>query len=164
MENKSINGNNTTTMSENIWYPIYDKNGKIIMAQKTSDGVTITVPATTEILKTIKKQMEANEIAKKIFEKVSVDNENIIAYLYLLLDQYINFLESKNLDYLINMMKRLEESNHIDTNNISFINRLRTTYSSKDNEGFNDVLEQFELYNMEYFSGFYITEQSIKSH
>lgn len=154
----------TSNTSENIWYLIYDENTKTTMAQKRANGTTITVPATTEILKTIKKQMEANEIAKKIFEKVSVDNENIIAYLYLLLDQYINFLESNNLDYLINMMMRLEESNHIDANNISFINRLRTTYSSKDNEGFNDVLEQFELYNMEYFSGFYITGQSIKSH
>lgn len=154
----------TSNTSENIWYLIYDENTKTTMAQKRANGTTITVPATTEILKTIKKQMEANEIAKKIFEKVGIDNENIVAYLYLILDQYINFLESNNLDYLINMMKKLEESTHIDNNNAAFITKLRTSYESKDNESFNDILEQFESYNTEYFSKFYNMEQSIKSH
>lgn len=156
--------NENSTKSENIWYLIYDENTKITMAQKTSNGITITVPATTEILKTIKKQMEANEISKKIFEKVGIDNENIIAYLYLILDQYINFLESDNLDYLINMMKKLEESTEIDSTNVSFINKLRTSFQSKDGETFNDLLEQFKTYNTEYFSKFYNMEQSIKSH
>lgn len=155
---------NNTTISENIWYLTYDENTKITMAQKRANGITITVPATTEILKIIKKQMEANQNAKKIFEKVSIDNENIIAYIYLLLDQYINFLESDNLNYLINMMKKLEESAHIDATNVSFINKLRTSYQSKDNENFNDVLEQFEFYNAEYFSKFYNMENSVKAH
>lgn len=156
--------NDKKTMSENIWYLIYDENTKITMAQKRANGITITVPATTEILKTIKLQMEANLIAKKIFEKISIDNENIIAYLYLLLDQYINFLEADNLDYLINMMKKLEESSHIDADNISFINKLRTSYQLHDNENFNDLLEQFGNYNIKYFSKFYNTEQSAKAH
>ena len=154
----------TSNTSENIWYLIYDENTKTTMAQKRANGTTITVPATTEILKTIKKQMEANEMAKNIFKKVGIDNENIVAYLYLILDQYINFLESDNLDYLINMMKKLEESAHIDTINVSFINKLRTSYESKDNESFNDILEQFESYNTEYFSKFYNMEQSVKVH
>lgn len=156
--------NENSTKSENIWYLIYDENTKTTMAQKTSNGITITVPATTEILKTIKKQMEANEISKKIFEKVGIDNENIIAYLYLILDQYINFLESDNLDYLINMMKKLEESTEIDSTNVSFINKLRTSFQSKDGETFNDLLEQFETYNTEYFSKFYNMENSVKAH
>ena len=156
--------NENSTKSENIWYLIYDENTKTTIAQKTSNGITITVPATTEILMTIKKQIEANQNAKKIFEKVGIDNENIIAYLYLLLDQYINFLEYDNLDYLINMMKKLEESPHIDSTNISFINKLRLYFQSKDSENFNDILEQFESYNTEYFSKFYNMEQAIKSH
>lgn len=156
--------NENSTKSENIWYLIYDENTKTTIAQKTSNGITITVPATTEILMTIKKQIEANQNAKKIFEKVGIDNENIIAYLYLLLDQYINFLEYDNLDYLINMMKKLEESPHIDSTNISFINKLRIYFQSKDSENFNDILEQFESYNTEYFSKFYNMEQAIKSH
>lgn len=155
---------NNATMSENLWYIIYDENTKITMAQKTSKGVTITVPATTEILKIIKKQMEANINVKKIFEKVSTDNENVIAYLYLLLDQYINFLEADNLDYLINMMKELEESAHIDANNVSFINKLRTSFQSNDTEIFYNILEQFESYNAEYFSKFYNMEQYVKAH
>lgn len=156
--------NDKKTMSENIWYLIYDEDTKITMAQKRANGITITVPATTEILKTIKLQMEANLIAKKIFEKISIDNENIIAYLYLLLDQYINFLEADNLDYLINMMQKLEESTHIDADNISYINKLRTSYQLHDNENFNDLLEQFGNYNAKYFSKFYNTEQSVKAH
>lgn len=151
----------THTQSENIWYLIYDENNNVMMAQRTSNGVTIKVPATTEILKMIKKQMEANAEAKKIFEKVSPNNEHIIAYLYLLLDQYIDFLESDNLSYLINMMQQLEKSEHIDNNNTTFINRLRISYQEKDSENFNDILEQFEAYNYEYFNQFY-KENTIK--
>lgn len=156
--------NSTNTKSENIWYLIYYEDTKTTMAQKTSNGITITVPATTEILKTIKMQVEANANAKKIFEKVSIDNENIVAYLYLLLDQYINFLESDNLDYLINLMKELEKSTKIDSTNASFINKIRKSYESKDNESFNDLLEQFESYNNTFFSEFYNMKQPSKAH
>lgn len=156
--------NSTNTKTENIWYLIYNEDTQTTMAQKTSNGITITIPATTEILKTIKMQVEANANAKKIFENVSIDNENIVAYLYLLLDQYINFLESDNLDYLINMMKQLEESAHIDATNASFINKIRKSYESKDNESFNDLLEQFERYNTTFFSEFYNMEQPSKAH
>ena len=163
-ENQPMNDNQVNEQSENIWYPIYEENSNMMMAQKTSNGVTIKVPATTEILKTIKKQMEVNTEFKKIFQKVSIDNEHIIAYLYLALDQHINFLEQDNLSYLINMMKQLEQSTHIDPNNIAYINQLRTSYQTKDIENFNDILEQFKDYNKDYFSQFYNKENTVKSH
>lgn len=159
-----MKNNPNNTQSENIWYLIYDENTKEMMAQKTSNGTTIKIPATTEILKIIKKQMEANIEAKKIFHKVDLNNKHILAYLYLLLDQYINFLESDNLNYLINLMQQLEKSEHIDSNNISYINKLRISYQSKDIENFNDLLEQFETYNSNYFNQFYNLETPIKSH
>ena len=157
-----INPNNAH--SENIWYLIYDENTKEMMAQKTSNGTTIKIPATTEILKIIKKQMEANIEAKKIFHKVDLNSEHILAYLYLLLDQYINFLESDNLNYLIKLMQQLEKSEHIDSNNISYINKLRISYQTRDIENFNNILEQFETYNSNYFNQFYKLENPIKSH
>lgn len=151
---------NITTKQKNIWYLSTDQSS---VQRVSNNGTIITLPVTTESLNEIKTQMEATQNAKKIFENVSIDNENIIAYLYLLLDQYINFLEFDNLNYLINMMKQLEESTYVDANNASFINKLRISYDT-DIYAFYDVLEEFKNYNMAYLSKFYNAETSVKSH
>lgn len=148
-----------------IWYIINDKDGNT-MAQKrfntTSETKQITVPLSKEILEVIKKQIEANKIFNA-FQKINNDDTNIIGYLNLILDDYVNFLDTYSLSQLIGRLKAIEESNYLDSQNIIYVGQLRTNLESKDIESFYDILEQFQSHNKQYFDSVCEKQENAKA-
>ena len=158
---------------QGIW--CIDKDAQNI-ALKFSGNKTIRVPATKEILETIKKQIEANKIFTS-FKQLNPEDENIIGYLNLILDDYVNYLDYNNLNDLASIMKQIKQSNKIDLQNATFIEMLRINLETRikleksnqeksDNlDSFYNIFEQFQTYNKSYFVESYIDNKpSTKTH
>ena len=162
-ENQTMNGNIEHEYPKGIWckgiWCIDNTNPN--MALKISGEKIIKVPLTKEILEEIKRQIEANKLFK-FFQQVNINNEHIIGYLNLILDDYVNFLDTDNLNNLIIEMTKLEKVDHIDTTNILYITKLRTCLETNKTETFYETLEQFQNYNQKYFTNAFLSENSIK--
>lgn len=144
-----MTNNQTNKYPENIWYIVYDETNNNMMAQRTSNGITITVPATKEILEEIKKQMEAHKIFNA-FQKKNVNDEHIIGYLNLILDDYINHLDTNSINNLIAKMKQISEV--VDYQNTTYITQLITNLAQNNTDDFYETLEQFQSHNASYFA------------
>jgi len=147
--------NQTNKYPQGIWH-INENNEN--EASKTFNGKTITVPLTTEILEEMKRQIEADKIFKA-FQQVSNENEHIIGYLNLILDDYINFLDQNNLMLLINKMKQIEVTDYIDSQNSFYVNQLRTSLEIQNIDNFYEILEQFQAHNAPYFAKLFSNQE-----
>jgi hypothetical protein len=80
-------------------------------------------------------------------KKVKSDDSNIIGYLNLILDDYINFFDFEELASLIEKMKEIVLSSQIDIKNATNIQTLIGNLNNGDIESFYDSLEEFQKYN-----------------
>lgn len=155
-----MDSNLTNTYPTGVW--CIDQNNPN-MAIRNSNGKTIKVPATKEILKEIKKQIEANKVFQA-FQTINIKDEGIIGYLNVILRDYINYLDSDNLTLLINEMQELEQVDHIDTQNAFYIKNMSNHLKNKNTDEFEETLEQFQIYNQEYLTNAFSNEQAAKRH
>lgn len=164
-----MNDNFTLNYPNNVWcINEHEPN----MAIKNSYGTIIKVPLTKEILEEQKKQIKANSIFEEINQKISLNNEHIIGYIYLIIDDYLNYLYPTNLNKLINIMKQLEEKKHINEENTNYIKQLRinlekrlsSNITEEELNQFYDIFDSFENYNYEYFMNSFSKETSTLKH
>lgn len=99
----------------------------------------------------IKKQKEA-DLFFKAFNKADNHDENIIGYLNVILDDYINYLEDTKLNILINKMEELENSSVIDVQNSMFLKNFGQSLKTSNFDDFLDCLDSFQEYNASYFA------------
>lgn len=151
-----MNTNLINEYPKNIW--CIDKNNSNIAIKQTNTK-TIKVPITTEILEEIKKQIEASLIFKA-FQKVTPEDKNLIGYINLILNDYINFLDEDTLNKLIIELKKMEQSNQLDNQNNLYLNNMIHSLEINDRENFEELLEQFSNYNQNHF----FEEQTTKKH
>lgn len=85
------------------------------------------LPITDEIQLEILKQEEAFKIFKA-FLMVDNQDKNIVNYLNLILEDYINYLDRKNLRILFNRMSELEKLDIINIQDILYNNELKTYF------------------------------------
>lgn len=106
------------------------------------------LPITEEIITEIKKQEEAAKIFNA-FQLVDDNDENIINYLELILEDYINYLNKNDFSKLIKRIKKLEKLDIIDAKHILCHNQLDTYFVIDDLNTISDnsieLLEQEEL-------------------
>lgn len=140
MENKVINN-----IPEGLWFLDDDD-----MACRYSKGNLVKLPATTDILEEIKRQVEAAEVFKA-FQSIDIKDEYILGYLNVILRDYVNFLGVDNTNLLINKMNLLRDENVIDEKNAIFMTSLGNCIKTNEMENFDELLEQFSSYNQPYF-------------
>lgn len=133
---------------QGIW--CLDKENENMAVKIVNATKTIKVPVTTEILEEIKKQIEAEKLFIA-FCQLNNEDENIIGYLDLMLNDYINFLTPENKNILINKMAEIKLSSRIDNQNISHLHNLETSLKENDIETFYDTLDEFHTYNIPLF-------------
>lgn len=133
---------------QGIW--CLDKTNPDMAVKVVGANKIISVPVTTEILGEIKKQIEAEKIFMA-FSQLNNEEENIIGYLDLILNDYINFLTPDSKNVLINKMKEIELSSQIDNQNIFHLKNLETGLKENDIEKFYDALDEFHTYNVPLF-------------
>lgn len=133
---------------QGVW--CFDKENENMAVKVVNNTKTIKVPVTTEILEEIKKQIEAEKLFIA-FCQLNNEDENIIGYLDLMLNDYINFLTPENKNILINKMKEIELSSRLDNQNISHLHNLETNLKENDIEAFYDNLDDFHTYNIPLF-------------
>ena len=113
--------------------------------------------------KEIKKQKEA-DLFFKAFDKVDINDLNIIGYLNVILDDYVNYLDNDAKNLLLTKMEMLENSNIIDVNNSMYLKKLSSSLKSNDIDVFLDELELFQEYNAVYFNTILDNKESNARH
>lgn len=91
------------------------------------------LPITEEITYELTKQIEASKIFKA-FMLVNDNDENIINYIELILEDYVNFLSKADYKSLVKRIKKLEELDILDARNILYLNQLDTYFILETNE------------------------------
>ena len=131
MDNKSC----TNKHQYGLWN--IDKNKSIVYRVCDKCGYKLNLPITEEIVMEITKQEEASKIFKA-FQSVDNNDDNIINYLELILEDYVNYLSKDDYKNLIRRIKKLEELDIIDAKNILYLQKL-DTYFVIDNEDDNNI-------------------------
>lgn len=102
------------------------------------------LPITNEILDEINKQEEASKLLKA-FLMVSDDDTNLLNYIDLIIDDYVNYLSKEDFKSLVKRVKELEEKNIIDAKNIIYLNQLETYFvvnSIEEENPFNLIINE----------------------
>ena len=107
--------------------------------------------ATEEFHQQVSKQKEAN-LFLEAFQMVDNNDEHIIGYLNVILDDYLSFLGKDALSLLITRMEILGKDDKLDMQNAIYINYLHQYLRLNNFESFRDTLEQFQEYNAAYFA------------
>lgn len=107
--------------------------------------------ATEEYHQEIKKQKEA-ALFLQAFQVVENQDEHVIGYLNVILDDYVNYLGRDSLNLLIAKMESLGTSDKLDVQNAVFVIQLQQFLRLNNMEAFQDGLEQFQKYNAPYFA------------
>lgn len=122
------------------------------MACRTCEkcGYTEKFVATDEFKRQVTRQKEA-KLFFEAFQKTSNDDEHIIGYLNVILDDYLSYLGKDALNLLITRMEILGKNDKLDMQNAVYINYLHQYLRLNNSEAFLDTLEQFQEYNNAYF-------------
>ena len=91
------------------------------------------LPITEEIQIEVQKQEEAVKIFKA-FQMIDNQDENMVNYLNLIIEDYINYLDRKSLRILIAKMHELEQLDIINIQDILYNNELKTYFEIESNE------------------------------
>lgn len=119
-----------------------DREKKIVWRTCEKCQFTRELPITSEVTMQIKKQEEAARIFKA-FQLVKDEDINIINYLEIILEDYINYLNKEDFKTLIKRIKYLEKLDIIDAQNILYLNQL-DTYFTLDNLDLNTTIDAFD--------------------
>ena len=98
-----------------------------------------TLPITDEIKKEVEMQNLASKLLKA-FLMVSDDDANLLNYIDLIIDDYVNYLSKEDFRSLVKRVKELEENDIIDAKNVIFLNKLETYFVVNSNEEDDDNL------------------------
>ena len=128
---------------EGIWIINEEENGafRIMNGEKSVD-----FPITSEILATVKKQIEASKYFS-LFLGVDIKNEMMIGYLYFMLDDYYNYLSVEEQQNFLKRVKMISESDYVDMMNASYLKNIYTNLLENNLEEFDYSFEQFRAYN-----------------
>lgn len=102
------------------------------------------LPATDEIYGEIKKQEEALKIFRA-FQMVDNNDENIINYLNLIIEDYMHYLDRKNLITLTSRIKELEQLDIINLQDAFYTTNLNNFLQLDDNDEVNSYIEVDDL-------------------
>lgn len=109
------------------------------------------LPITEEITHEINKQIEASKIFKA-FMLVNDNDENIINYLELILEDYVNYLSKTDYKALSKRIKKLEELDILDARNILYLSQLDTYFvleTTEDTMQLDELNIKFDTYEQE---------------
>jgi len=81
----------------------------------------------------------------KAFQLVDDYDENIINYLELILDDYINYLSKTDFNLLVKRIKKLDDLDILDAKTILYLNRLETYFVINDIESFQEDFNNFSF-------------------
>lgn len=95
------------------------------------------LPITEEICNEVKKQDEALNLFKA-FQLVDNNDENLLNYLNLILEDYLNYLDRKSLILLTSRIKELEQLNIINIQDIFYIGNLDSYFELNDTDSESD--------------------------
>ena len=103
-------------------YGLWDIDKEIDCAFRVCDKCSFkrVLPITKEVKEEIERQDEALKIFKA-FQLVSNEDENIVNYLDLILDDYVNYLSKENFKKLRKRVKVLEDLDIIDAKNVIYL-------------------------------------------
>lgn len=104
------------------------------------------LPITEEITLEIKKQEEAAKILKA-FNLVDDYDENIINYVELIMEEYINYFCKKDFKTFAKRVKKLDDLDILDAKTILHLNKL-DTYFVVDNVDTNNTIINIEDINI----------------
>lgn len=116
-----------------------DKKKNIVYRSCGKCGNVLKLPITEEVVMEIVKQEEASKIFKA-FQLVSDSDENLINYLELILEDYINYLGQDDYASLIKRIRKLEKDDIIDAKSIVYQHQLGT-YFEINNDDIDDNKE-----------------------
>ena len=146
------NTSNYHVQPEGIWIIDEEKN----TAFRMKGGVKIELPITTEILEEVKKQIEAEKYFN-LFQVVKKQDEMIIGYLKMMLDDYYNYLSD---DHQMEFLKHIQSISHlVDTKNSSYLQKICNCLDKQNLDDFLDITEEFQQYNQSYFNEMENTQQ-----
>ena len=146
------NTSNYHVQPEGIWVIDEEKN----TAFRMKGGVKIELPITTEILEEVKKQIEAEKYFN-LFQEVKKQDEMIIGYLKMMLDDYYNYLSD---DHQMEFLKHIQSISHlVDTKNSSYLQKICNCLDKQNLDDFLDITEEFQQYNQSYFNEMANTQQ-----
>lgn len=139
MNNKSCKDNNH---KYDLWCIDEDLNQAYRVCNKCK--FKRILPITNEILDEINKQEEASKLLKA-FLMVSDDDTNLLNYIDLIIDDYVNYLSKEDFKSLVKRVKELEEKDIIDAKNIIYLNQLETYFvvnSIEEENPFNLIINE----------------------
>ena len=71
---------------------------------------------------------------------ISDEDANLLNYIDLIIDDYVNYLSKEDFRLLVKRVKELEEKDIIDAKNVIFLNKLETYFVVNPNEEDDDNL------------------------
>lgn len=125
--------NNKSCQENKHRYGLWDIDNNKNIAYRVCDRCKFIreLPITEEITTEIVKQKEASKIFNA-FQLISDNDTNIINYLELILEDYINYLNKNDFSLLIKRIKKLEKLDIIDAKHILYLNQLDTYFVIDD--------------------------------
>ena len=138
--------NNKSCIDNKHQYGLWniDKETNLVYRTCTKCKFKRELPITDEVIVEINKQDEAVKIFKA-FQLVDDYDENIINYLELILDDYINYLSKTDFNLLVKRIKKLDDLDILDAKTILYLNRLETYFVINDIESFQEDFNNFSF-------------------
>lgn len=100
-----------------------DKNKSFVYRTCDNCSYKLSLPITEEVIIEITKQEEASKIFRA-FQLVSDTDENLINYIELILEDYINYLNKEDYFKFVKRIKMLDDKNILDSKSILFLHKL----------------------------------------
>ena len=100
-----------------------DKNKSFVYRTCDNCSYKLSLPITEEVIIEITKQEEASMIFRA-FQLVSDNDENLINYIELILEDYINYLNKEDYFKFVKRIKMLDDKNILDSKSILFLHKL----------------------------------------
>ena len=123
-----------------------DKESNLVWRTCNKCGFKRELPITDEIIDEINKQEEASKIFRA-FQLVDDNDNNLINYIELILDDYVNYLGKSDFNLFVKRIKKLDDLDILDAKTILFLNRLETYFVVDDIESINEDINNLGYYD-----------------
>lgn len=118
-----------------------------------------TYPMSSDTLKEIKKQQEANKLLTSFLNIPNYDN-NLIGYLNIILDDVLNYINTEKKSLLVTKLAELTANSTLSEENKTLFERITTSIKSNNQEELFDTIEYFKIYNNDILTTPPIQEQT----
>ena len=138
--------NNKCCVDNNHQYGLWHIDKKQMVAWRKCNKCKFIreLPTTSEIYEEINKQDEAAKLFRA-FQMVDNNDKNIVNYLNLILEDYMNYLDRKNLVALTSRIKELEQLDIINLQDAFYTTKLDGFFQIDDIETGNSFIQIDEL-------------------